>query len=338
MTPLNKIALSLFLIFSTGTGLKSSEDRIEKYSFSQACMGTTFKIVVYTPYSYSKTAAIIEQVYDLAEEMNSVFSDYMADSEVGKFNRSEPNRPQLASPHLLELLKISKKINISTKGNFDPTCGSLSKLWRLAKRTKKLPSPAELTAAKNACGFSNLKINYKSAHITKINPHTRLDFGGIAKGYTADKMLKMLKNKGLPSSSIAAGGDIVTGEAPPGKDSWEVQIIPYHDKPVKPMTIRIANAAVSTSGNTEQSIKIKNQSYSHILDPTSGLGLTHNNAATVIAPSGTQSDPLATALCIGGKDALKIINKSPQFEALLFNKKGNLIEKIFSAGFNEFVD
>ena len=338
MTPLNKIALTLLFIFSTGTGIKSSEDRIEKYSFSQTCMGTTFKIVVYTQYSYTKTTAIIKQAYNLAEEMNSIFSDYMADSEVGKFNRCEPNKPQLASPYLLDLLKISRKINVSTKGSFDPTCGSLSKLWRLAKRTNKLPLSEELTLAKHACGFSNLKINYKSAHITKLNPLTRLDFGGIAKGYTADKMLKLLKNEGLPSSSIVAGGDIVTGEAPPGKDSWEVQIIPYRDKGVKPMTIRVTNSAVSTSGNTEQTIKIKNQRYSHILDPTSGLGLIHNNAATVIAPSGTQSDPLATALCIGGKDTLTIINKSPQCEAMLFNKRGKVIEKISSTGFNEFVD
>lgn len=338
MTPLNNIALTLFLILSTGTGLKPSEDKIEKYSFSKACMGTTFRIVTYSPYSYRDTATIIEQAYVLAEEMNNVFSDYMADSEVGKFNRSEPNGPQAASPYLLDLLKISRKISVSTKGGFDPTCGSLSKLWRLSKRTNKLPSSEKLRTTKNACGFSNLKIDHKSAHITKLNPLTRLDFGGIAKGYTADKMLQLLKNKGLPSSSIAAGGDIVTGESPPGKDSWEVQIIPYRDKGVKPITIRVTNAAVSTSGNTEQTIKIKNQRYSHILDPTSGLGLIHNNAATVIAPSGAQSDSLATALCIGGKDTLTIINKSPQFEAMLFNKRDKLIEKIFSAGFNKFVD
>ena len=338
MTPLNNIALTLFLIFSTGTGLKSSEDKIEKYSFSKACMGTTFTIVTYSPYSYSDTATIIEQAYVLAEEMNNVFSDYMADSEVGKFNRSEPNRPQAASPYLLELLKISRKISVSTKGSFDPTCGSLSKLWRLSKRTNKLPSSEKLRIAKNACGFSNLKIDHKSALITKLNSLTRLDFGGIAKGYTADKMLKLLKNKGLKSSCISAGGDIVTGEAPPGKDSWEVQIVPYRDKSVKPITIRVTNAAVSTSGNTEQTIKIKNQRYSHILDPTSGLGLIHNNAATVIAPSGAQSAPLATALCVEGKDTLTIINKSPQFEAMLFNRRDKLIEKIFSADFNKFVD
>jgi len=338
MIPLNNIALTLYLIFSTGTGLKSSEDKIEKHSFSQACMGTTFKIVVHSPFSYSKTATIIDQAYDLAEEMNEIFSDYMADSEVGKFNRCEPNKPQKASPYLLDLLKNSRKISLSTKGNFDPTCGSLSKLWRLSKRTNKLPSPRELRTAKRACGFSNLQIDYKSSLITKLNPLTRLDFGGIAKGYTADKMLELLQNEGLSSSSISAGGDIVIGDPPPGKDNWEIQIIPYRDKSVKPMTMRASNVAVSTSGNTEQSITINNQRYSHILDPTSGLGLIHDNASTVIAPSGTQSDSLATALCIGGKELLKIINEYPHSEAILFHKKNKLIEKIPSTGFNEFVD
>ncbi|HIG84275.1 MAG TPA: FAD:protein FMN transferase [Verrucomicrobia bacterium] len=338
MTPLNSIILTLYLIFSAITEIKPSKDGIEKYTFSQACMGTTFKIVVYSPYSYSNTATIIKQAYNLAEKMNNIFSDYMADSEVGKFNQCEPNKPQPASPYLMDLLKSSKKISLHTQGNFDPTCGSLSKLWRLSRRTNKLPSPKKLKTAKNACGFSNLEIEHSSALITKLNPHTRLDFGGIAKGYTADKMLDLLKNKGLSSSSISAGGDIVLGDPPPGKDGWKVHIMPYRDKNRKPTTIRIANAAVSTSGNTEQSITIKGQRYSHILNPSIGLGLIHENAATVIAPSGTYSDPLATALCIMGKRAMQIIDDSSQTEAILFLKKNQAIKMIPSAEFDKFLD
>ncbi|MBT7982371.1 MAG: FAD:protein FMN transferase [Akkermansiaceae bacterium] len=338
MKPLNSVILTLYLIFSAITELKSSEDGIEKYTFSQACMGTMFKVVVYSSYSYSDTATIIEQAYDLAEEMNNIFSDYMADSEVGKFNRCEPNEPHRASSHLIDLLKSSKKISLRTQGNFDPTCGSLSRLWRLSRRTNKLPSPKKLEAAKAACGFSNLKIENSSALITKLNPDTRLDFGGIAKGYTADKMLELLKNKGLSSSSISAGGDIVLGDPPPGKDGWRVQIIPYRNKNRKPTTIKISNAAVSTSGNTEQAITIKGQRYSHILNPISGLGLIHENAATVIAPSGTYSDPLATALCIMEKRAIKIINESSHTEAILFLKKDQITKQISSAEFTKFVE
>jgi len=338
MTPLNNIILTLYLIFSAISELKSSEDGIEKYTFSQACMGTMFKIVAYSPYSYSNTATIIEQAYDLAEEMNNIFSDYMADSEVGKFNQCEPNKPHRASPHLIGLLKSSKEISFRTQGKFDPTCGSLSRLWRLSRRTNKLPSPKELETAKAACGFSNLKIEHGSALITKLNPDTRLDFGAIAKGYAADKMLELLKNKGLSSSSISAGGDIVLGDPPPGKDGWRVKIIPYRNKNLKPTIIKISNAAVSTSGNTEQSITIKGQRYSHILNPISGLGLIHENAATVIAPSGTYSDPLATALCIMGKGAIKIINESPHTEAILFLKKNQITKQIPSAEFSKFVE
>ena len=338
MKPLNSVILTLYLIFSAITELKSSEDGIEKYTFSQACMGTMFKIVVYSPYSYSDTATIIEQAYDLAEEMNNIFSDYMADSEVGEFNRCEPNEPHRASSHLIDLLKSSKEISFRTQGNFDPTCGSLSRLWRLSRRTNKLPSPKKLEAAKAACGFSNLKIENSSALITKLNPDTRLDFGGIAKGYTADKMLELLKNKGLSSSSISAGGDIVLGDPPPGKDGWRVQIIPYRNKNRKPTTIKISNAAVSTSGNTEQAITIKGQRYSHILNPISGLGLIHENAATVIAPSSTYSDPLATALCIMGKRAIEIINESSHTEAILFLKKDQITKQISSAEFTKFVE
>ena len=338
MTPLSRIILTLCLLFSIVSGVRSSEDTIDKYSFSQACMGTKFKIVTYSSYSYDDTAAIAKQAFALAHNMNAIFSDYMADSEVGKFNHCEPNKPQRASSYLLELLNVSAQITLRTQGNFDPTCGSLSRLWRISRRTNELSPPKELNAAKKACGFSNITIKNTSKEIIKLNPMTRLDFGGIAKGYTADKMLELLKNKGIRSASVSAGGDIVLGDPPPGKDKWRVQIIPYRDKNSKPIVIKISNAAISTSGNTEQSITIEGQHYSHILNPMTGLGSISENAATVIASKGTYSDPLATALCIMGKGGLKLIDESPHTEAILFLQRNKIIKRIYSAEFNKFID
>ena len=61
------------------------------------------------------------------------------------------------------------------------------------------------------------------------------------------------------------------------------------------------NAAVSTSGDTEQSREIGGLRHSHIINPKTGLGLTSAIAVTVIARRGLDADPIATAVSVLGE-------------------------------------
>ena len=102
----------------------------------------------------------------------------------------------------------------------------------------------------------------------------------------------------MPSSFITV---------PPGADGWKIEIAPIA-KSQSPRPLKLANAAVSTSGDLEQFVEIKGVRYSHVLDPKTGLGLTGRRSVTVIAPDGVTADSMTKAVSVLPPDeALKLV-------------------------------
>jgi thiamine biosynthesis lipoprotein len=135
--------------------------------------------------------------------------------------------------------------------------------------------------------------------VTKLAENMRLDLGGIAKGFAADGMLDILHQHKITCASVIAGGEIVLGDPPPDKEGWEVTLMTLDtESAITPAKITRANCAISTSGDLYQAVTIDGQRYSHIVDPSTGLGLTRRISATVIGPNVTLTDALATAFCV----------------------------------------
>ena len=97
---------------------------------------------------------------------------------------------------------------------------------------------------------------------------------------------------------MAASGDLAIGDAPPGKDGWTIGIGSVLSPEKPDLTLSLKNCGISTSGDTRQFIVVDEQNYSHLLDPSTGLGLTRRQSATVVARNCLTSDALATALCL----------------------------------------
>src|SRR5438034_992300 len=128
------------------------------------------------------------------------------------------------------------------------------------------------------------------------------DLGGIAKGYAGDEAQRVLKQHGISRALVEMGGDIVVSGPPPGTEGWTIRV-PNAGTDDKPVDMRFADRAISSSGDTEQSVVIGGRRYSHVLDPRTGQALTSRVQVTVLAPDGLTSDPLSTALCVLGKEA-----------------------------------
>ena len=297
-------------------------------------MGTIFKVSVHSEKSRNKVEDIVQGSFKIADEMDDRFSDYSAESEVSKFNNQGSHIPFKISGELLELLTISESLYHKTSASFEPAAGALTQLWRLSRKTKRLPDQKTLSLAIKASSFASLIIDRKKKTLTKKDHLTRLDFGGIAKGYTADKMLNYLQEHDLKSCSISAGGDVIVGDPPPGRLYWIIKINPFGDSNSETMRVKLSNAAVSTSGKVEQFIQIDGKKYSHIVNPKNGLGLTTNHATVVISNKGSMSDALATSISILGKSGLKILNHFPNTEAAIIDLNDNKVTK--SSNFNKF--
>ena len=257
-------------------------------------MGTFFTINTHTK-DKTLAAKASTEAFAAAEKINAAASDYIADSELLSFSKLPHGAPHTVSETLFPLLLQAQYFARKTNGNFDPTLGPLTKLWRESRRRKFLPASNILSAALAASGHQKLLLDEKARTLTFTVPGMRLDLGGIAKGQAADAMLEVFFKYGLRSTSITCGGDVRVGDPPPGKNHWAIAIKTTGDR--KP-PLQLANQAVSTSGDLYQFIEIDGQRYSHIIGPKTGLGLTESKSATIVATTATESDALATAACV----------------------------------------
>lgn len=268
----------------------------QRYEFERPLMGTLFRIQTYAP-SRQVAQQAVDAAFDEANAINEVASDYMADSELLGLSLKPAGQPIVVSPRLFLLIEQARGLAQLTDGAFDPTLGPLTKLWRESRRRKQLPTNEKLEVARRSSGYQRLVCDRASSTITWRVSGMRLDLGGIAKGQAADAMLALFMQHNLPSTSITAGGDVRLGAPPPGQKGWTVGVRTF-DRNKDSETLTLSHCAVSTSGDLQQAIEINGTRYAHIIDPQTGLGLTHSVAATVIAPTAAQSDALATACCV----------------------------------------
>ena len=281
----------------------------EKFSFSRPLMGTLFSVVCYAEDRAAAEKAM-EAAFAKAEEVNAAASDYLPHSELSQLSAKPVGEPVPLSPLLFNLLATSRRIAEATGGAFDPTLGAMTKLWRETRSSGHLPDVETLATARAASGWRHFTLDPAASTITLHHENMAFDLGGIAKGYAADLMLDSLAAAGIRQALVTAGGDVRLGEAPLGREGWNVALKTF-DLAKNDEILTLSNAAVSTSGDVHQSIEIEGVSYSHILDPATGLGLTRRVAASVIADEAKISDALATAACVLGDDGSGALRDLP---------------------------
>lgn len=268
---------------------------LERIETQRPLMGTLFRVVTYAADKEEGREAM-EAALDLAEDFGNRATDYDPESELNKLCASPLGQPIKVSGELFEVLALGVDLAEKTDGVYDPTLGPLTHLWRAMKRTGEKPDGQALADARERCGIEYLKLDPGEKTIAILKEGMQLDLGGIAKGFAADLIFDHLKEKGYPMTLVAAAGDLRMGDSPPGKEGWTIGLRTFRLTPTR--TIGLTNCAVSTSGDLFQRVAIGEQTFSHIIDPRTGLGLTTRRAASVIMPEAKYTDPLATAACL----------------------------------------
>ena len=301
-------------------------------------MGTKFTIRAWA--AEADEAALKKATADAFAEIHrleTIFSDYQPTSEVIGLAEASANQPTGISADLAEVIEISMALSGETDGAFDITVSPMIRLWRMARKNHQLPNEKQRTAARERSGFEKLKLDRKKGELTFLTENMRLDFGGIVKGYSADRALSILKKAGFSKTIVAASGDIAAGDAPPGEPGWRIGIETLGSELTG--TVLLRNAAVSTSGDTQQSVKIDDVRYSHIVDPKTGLGLTERIGVTIIAPNATSTDSYATAVSIlGAEKGIEFVESKAGVECVILKRDeaGELVETR-SSGMAEFL-
>ena len=284
-------------------------------------MGTLFKITLYAPEEAAARSAA-EAAFHRVVTLDEIMSDYQADSELMRLCEAPPGQPVRVSADLFDVLEQAQRFSALSGGAFDVTVGPFVRLWRFARKKKALPALAEVNAAAASVGYKKLRLDRRERTITLLAPNMRLDLGGIAKGYAADQALAVLKGRGLTRALVAASGDIAVGDPPPGQRGWKVALAAMGGVTNEiTRTVLLSNAGISTSGDTEQYVEIGGTRYSHIVDPSTGLGLTHRLQVTIIAPRATTTDALATGVSVLGPErGLALVDSLPRTAALILTR------------------
>ncbi len=313
-----RFSTAALLLIAVTTSVIAREPALIRYEFSQAHMGTLFRIVLYAPDAATASTAS-NAAFDRIAKLDDTMSDYRPSSELRSLCRAAGGPPVRVSEDLYRVLAASQELTRRTDGAFDITIGPVVQLWRRARRRHELPNAQRLARARMLVGFEKLRLDpeKKTAQLSKKG--MLLDLGGIAKGYAADQALDVLKKHGIRSALVAASGDIAVSATPPGRMGWRVGIAPL-DSPKKPpwRYLSLHDAAVSTSGDAEQHVEIGGKRYSHIVDPRTGMGLTGRHSVTVVACNATNSDSMATAISVLGPERGLKLAESIDGVAVLF--------------------
>lgn len=303
-------------------------DSLERFEFEEPHMGTLFHLTLYAPSQAAAESASAAAFARIAQ-LNNLLTDYDPESELMRLCQQPAGTAVRVSPELFTILAEARRIAEISGGTFDPTIGPVVRLWRRARRTEVLPTPTQLAVARSRVGWQKISLNPDQQTVTLLTNDMQLDLGGIAKGYAADEALRVLREQGITRALVAASGDIAAGDPPPGQTGWRVSIgTPFQREGVE-RTLNLANAAVSTSGDSEQFVIIGGIRYSHIVDPRTGVGLTNRCQVSVVATRAMETDALATAISILGAGAGRsLMETQAGVSAIIYQETATGVETI----------
>lgn len=327
-------SLILSIFFYLGVQADKASPMI-RYEYEEPHMGTVFRFQLYAP---SKEVADRAAAAGFArvKEINSILSDYQSDNEIMRLCQKAGTGPVKASKELVDILSESEVWSKRSEGAFDVSVGPLVQLWRRARRTREIPKPTMIEEAKKLVDFHYIEIDRTKHQVALKIPKMRLDVGGIAKGYAADEVQKVLKQHGITSACVAAGGDLCVSNRPPGSEGWIIALAPLEKSGAVTTRVVLENQAVSTAGDMEQYVEIAGVRYSHIVDPKTGLGLVGRMSCTVVAPRGTDSDGADTAICLMGREkGIAMIDQLPGMACLFLTMEDGQVKQYPSASWKQ---
>jgi thiamine biosynthesis lipoprotein len=299
-------------------------------------MGTLVRITVYTD-SEDAARRAFRSAFDRISDLDRILSDYKADSELNQLTKSAAGHAVRVSDDLFTVLAASQDLAAATGGAFDVTQGPVIRVWRDARAAGRVPDPAALKEAAVRSGFRKLHLDARHRTVTLDRQDMALDVGAIGKGYAASEALRVIDRLRIRQALVAVSGDLAFSEAPPGQRGWRIDI--HADDPSLgsvPRVLELTNAAVSTSGASEQHVDIDGRRYSHIIDPSTLMGLVDDITVTVIARSGLDADGLDTAVSVlGAERGMALIESRSGVAALIIRRTSGGTIASMSSRFRE---
>lgn len=274
----------------------------------------------------SESEDLLEQAVSRVMDINNLMSAFRPGSDIDRINHNAGIKATPVSEEIIHLLTIARRFSESSGGAFDITVRPLVQLWGIGKKGDYLPTREEIEEAKRLIHYEDVIIDYPNSTVYLQKVGQAIDLGGIAKGYAADEVRRVLTEGGIQSAIINLGGNVITIGLRPDKTLWRVGI--QNPKEVTGTylgMVSIENKTIVTSGVNERYFIKDGIRYHHILDPRTGAparsGLL---SVTVVGESSVIADALTTALFVLGMEQGKDVLKASGAEAIFVTDAGKV--------------
>lgn len=260
----------------------------------------------------------------LKEEMarlNTLLSPWVETSELARVNARAAEKTQTISVEFYQLLARSLDYYQLTDGAFDITFASAGHLYDYREGTA--PNDVALANARRHIGADRIELTAPDK-VRFRDAGTRIDLGGIAKGYTIDQGIALLKKAGIDHAYLSLGGDSYVLGDHRGRP-WEVGIQHPRNQQDIAMKLPIADLAMSTSGDYQRYFIQDGRRIHHILSPKTGKSIDGLASVTVLCAHSIDADALSTSVFVlGAEKGLALINRLPDTSAIIIDRDGNV--------------
>ena len=264
----------------------------------------------------------IAAVFDDMRRIDALMSTYKPDSELSQVNANAAQHPVAVSRELFDLIATSIEYSRLSNGVFDVTYASVGYLYDY--RRHQHPDDAAIAAALPGIDYRQLVMDARAHTIAFGKPGMRVDLGGIAKGYSVDRGIEILRKAGFDRAMVNAGGDSrIIGDRF-GKP-WMVGIRHPDDPSRVVLRLPLTDAAFSTSGDYERYFDEGGVRYHHILDPRTGKSPHALRSATLISSTALRTDGLSkTVFILGPEKGIAFIDTLPDVDAVVVGADGKV--------------
>lgn len=260
------------------------------------------------------------------QRIEKLLTTFNEESETALINRNAGQTPVCVSRETFGIIERSIRISRITQGAFDITYGSVDKsLWNFNTNMNSLPDAATAKKMTRLINYKNIELDKSKFSVRLKEKGMRIGFGGIGKGYAAERAKFIMKEKGAGSGIVNASGDMTTWGFQPGGDPWTIGIADPDSKGQVFSYMNITDMAVATSGNYEKFIMVNGRKYSHTINPKTGLPVIGIKSVTIFSPNAEIADAMATPVMIMGIGAgLDMVNQINNLEAIVIDDHDNI--------------
>lgn len=288
-------------------------------------MGNRFSVSIEHDDKQVANELITETIQEV-KRIEALFTTYNESSITNQVNAMAGISPVEVPTEFMQLVQRANRISSLTQGAFDLSYGSIDKrLWNFDTHMDALPEPSVASAMVRLINYRNIIVDTVNHTIFLKERGMRIGFGGIGKGYAADKARQLLQRNGVQCGVVNAAGDLTAWGTRKSGRRWTIGIA-APDKNKQPFSsLDITDLAVATSGDYEKFATINGCKYAHTIDPKTGYPVSGIKSVTIICPHAELADAMATPVMVMGvQKGLALVNQVRDMHCIVIDEHDKL--------------